>query len=185
MTNLQLFQILRQIVLSVTDVEECILADQNKPGPRKGSKYPKGEYAVIQPQQSISERGQANIIRTAKPGALMDNEVKAQIACTAWVNFYRGDTRTNATKLKQCNKRSDISTLLFKNNLGWSGTSAVQNLTALQSENYESRAQIAINLWYETSDIIEINSIERISGSTEYADGTTVLTWEIETPDAP
>lgn len=185
MTNLELFQILRQIVLSVTDVGECILANQNKPGPKKGVKYPKGEYAVIQPQQSISERGQANIIRTAKPGALMDTDVRAQITCTAWINFYRGDTRTQATKLKQCNKRPDISALLFKNNLGWSGTSAVQNLTALQSENYESRAQIAINLWYETSDPVEINTIERINGSVEYEDGTTVSTWGLETPDAP
>lgn len=185
MTNLQLFTILRQIVLTVTDVEECILADQNKPVPRKGTQYPKGEYAVIRPQQSISERGQADIVRTAKPGALMDIEVRAKIECTAWINFYRGDTQTQAGKLKQCNKRPDISALLLGDNLGWVGTEAVNNLTALQSENYESRSQIAIKLWYETSDPVEINTIERISGSVEYEDGTTVSTWELETPDAP
>lgn len=177
-TNLELFQILREIIITVTGVPECILVNQNKKGPR-------GEYATIQPQQSIAERGQANIVRVPKPGALMDTEVRAKIACTAWVNFYRGDTRTQATKLKQCNKRPDISALLFKNNLGWVGTSVVQNLTALQSENYESRSQIAINLWYETSDTVEINTIERINGSVEYEDGTTVSTWDLETPDAP
>jgi hypothetical protein len=178
MTNDQLFTILRPIILSVTGVPECILSNPNAPSPT-------GEYAAVQPQQTIAERGQATIVRTAKPGALMDVEVRAKIACTAWVNFYRGDARTRAARLKQCNKRPDISAALFAANLGWVGTSAVNNLTALQSERFESRAQIAINLWYETSDPVEINTIERISGSLEYEDGTVVSQWELATPDAP
>lgn len=184
MTNEELFNILRPIVLSVTGVPECILANQKRPD---GSQVPAptGEYAAIQPQQTVTQRGQADIKRVAKPGALMDVEVRAKIACTAWVQFYRGDTRSYAQRLHQCNKRPDISALLFKNNLGWSGTSAVNNLTALQSENFESRAQIAINLWYETSDPIEINTIERISGEVQYEDGTVVATWDLATPDAP
>lgn len=178
MTNEEIFDVLREIVLTVTGVPECILANPNAPGPA-------GEYAAIQPQQTISERGQATINRIVKPGALMDVEIRAKIACTAWVNFYRGDTRTTAAKLKQCNKRPDISALLFEKNLGWVGTGPVNNLTALQSENYESRAQISINLWYETSDITEINTIERINGTVEYEDGATVANWNLETPDAP
>lgn len=183
MTNDELFDILYPIVLA-TGVPVCIKANEKR---ADGSQVPApdGEYAAIQAQQTIAQRGQANIVRVGKPGALMDVEVRAKIACTAWVNFYRGDSRTRASRLHQINKRPDISALLFKNNLGWSGTSAINNLTALQSENFESRAQIAINLWYETSDPIEINTIERIAGSVEYEDGTTVATWEIETPDAP
>lgn len=178
MTNEELFDVLRPIILTVTGVPECILANPNAPAPT-------GDYAAVQPQQFISERGQAHIVRTAKPGALMDVEVRAKIACTAWVNFYRGDTRSYAQRLKQCNKRPDISAQLFKANVGWVGTSEVNNLTALQSENFESRAQIAINLWYETSDPIEINTIERMSGEVQYEDGTVVSTWDIESPDAP
>ena len=178
MTNEEIFDILRPIVLNVTGVPECILAEPNKPAPL-------GVYAAIEPQQTISERGQANISRNGKSGALMDVDVRAQIACTAWVNFYRGDTRTLASKLKQCNKRPDISALLFQNNLGWAGTGPINNLTALQSKNYESRAQIAINLWYETTDPVEINTIERLSGTVEYIYDTTVASWDLETPDAP
>ena len=178
MTNDELFDILRPIILSVTGVPEVILANPNAPSPD-------GEYAAVQPQQSLTERGQANIIRTAGTSTTQNVDVRAQIECTAWVNFYRGDTRSYAQKLKQCNKRPDVSATLFQSNLGWAGTSAINNLTALQSENYESRAQIALYLWYETSDQIEINSIERVSGEVQYEDGTVVATWDIETPDAP
>lgn len=59
MTNEELFAVLRPIVMLATGVPECILADQAGPGSMPA---PKGPYATITPRQSVSERGQANII---------------------------------------------------------------------------------------------------------------------------
>ena len=152
MTNDRLFDVLRQIIIAVTGVPECILADPNNPAPD-------GEYCSVQPQQSLKQRGQANINRTA--GVLQQSvEIKAQIECRASVNFYRGDSRTRAARLFQCNKRPDVSALLLSNKLGWAGTGAINNLTALQANNWESRSQIDLVLLYETNDVITINSIE-------------------------
>lgn len=179
MTEDQLFDILRPIILTVTGVPECILTDPNRPGPE-------GVYAAVKPQVSIVNRGQANVSRKAGTAqATQDVTVKAQLECRAWVNFYRGDARTNAQKLIDCNKRPDISADLFKAKLGWAGTSQVNDLTALQSDKWESRAQIELTLLYETSDPIVINSIERIDYGVQYEDGTTVISGEVVTPDAP
>lgn len=177
MTSEEIFDILRPIIISVTGVTECILEVTGIDSPAPS---PTSEYAVVRPQQSITERGQANINR--KAGALastQDIDVRAQIICTAWVNFYRGDATNRASKLKQCNKRSDISSALFRAGLGWLGTSPVNNLTGLQFETVESRAQIAITLAYETSDPIVINSIDNVPITVEYENGDIITTVNI------
>ena len=72
MTNEELFKKLRPIVMLATGVPECILADQAGPGSMPA---PKGAYATITPRQSVSERGQANIVSRDVPGealALID-----------------------------------------------------------------------------------------------------------------
>lgn len=152
MTNKEIFQVMRKIVVDVTDIKECILADQNK-------QAPKGAYATIKPRQSVSERGQANIIQTNVTGDKVRGDVRSQIMCTCSINFYRGDAPELAERLKQCNKRYDVSIALYKAKLGWNGTSNVNNLTALQANNQEQRAQIDVRLMYETSNISEINNI--------------------------
>lgn len=178
MTDEEIFDILRPIILDVTGVPECILADPNAPSPS-------GSYAAVRPLQTVGERGQANVIRIGNNDATQTVQVKAQIAATCWVNFYRDGAMNFAGKLKQANKRPDVSMTLLRNSLGWVGTENVNNLTALQSANFEERAQIAIKLWYETTDEATINSIERVSIGVEYEDGTLVDTVEVETPDAP
>jgi hypothetical protein len=152
MTNEQLFTILEPIIRVVTGVPVVILADQNHPAP-------KGVYATVRPRQSIVERGQANITVKDIPDDKVSTDVRAQIIATCSVNFYRGDAVGSAEKLKQCNKRPDVSMNLFKNKLGWLSTDAVNNLTALQSNNWEQRAQVNIKLMYEVSNYVEINDI--------------------------
>lgn len=178
MNNIQLFDIIRPIILSVTGVPECILADPNAPAPT-------GEYAAVRPKQSITERGQANIIRTNGTGNELDVDVRAQIIAECSVNFYRGNAVDYAERLKQCNKRPDISEALFRAKLGWNRTSAVNNLTTLQSNNQEQRAQISIFLMYETTDEVTINSIERASFDVQYETGVIVASGSVETIDAP
>jgi hypothetical protein len=152
MTNEQLFAILRPIIISVTGVPECILADQN-------AKSPIGEYASIRPRQTISERGQAHIVPTNRPGNFVEVDVRAQVIATATVNFYRGDAMARVERLKECNKRPDVSIALFKAGVRWMGTDAANNLTALQSVNWEQRAQISVRLGYEVSSLADVNNI--------------------------
>lgn len=156
MTNEELFKKLRPIVMLATGVPECILADQIGPGTMGA---PQGAYATITPRQSVSERGQANIIARDVPGDQVEVDVRAQIMCSASVNFYRGEALMYAERLKQANKRPDISIMLFKAKIGWNSTDAVNNLTSLQSANFEQRAQITIRLMYETSSLPVINNI--------------------------
>ena len=178
MTNDEIFDILRPIVMDVTKVPECILADETAPSPS-------GPYATIRPKQAITEHGQAIIKRIAKPGALQEVQVRAQIVATCSINFFRGEAQSHAEKLKQANKRPNVSMELMRKKLGWRGTDAVNNLTALQSNNYEQRAQINIYLYYESFDVDEINTIENVPIAVQYEDGTTITTIDVVTPDTP
>lgn len=156
MTNEELFKKLRPIVVLATGVPECLLADQAGPGSMSA---PKGAYATFTPRQSVSERGQANIVSRNVPGELVEVDVRAQIMCSASVNFYRGEALMYAERLKQANKRPDVSMMLFKAKIGWNSTDAINNLTSLQSANFEQRAQITIRLMYETSSLPVVNNI--------------------------
>lgn len=177
MTSEEIFDILRPIIMTVTGVPECILEYTGTTSPAPS---PEGIYAAVRPQQSITQRGQANINRSAGTVAQTQQvEVKAQILCKAWINFYRGDAVSLALRLHQCNKRPDVSSILYKAGLGWMGTDAVNNLTELQSENMESRAMIAINLSYETSDPVVINSIEFVPIEVQYEDATVITTTDV------
>lgn len=156
MTNAELFAKIRPIILLATGVPECILADQPGPGSMPA---PHGPYATITPRQSVSERGQANIEMRNLPGDLVEYDVRAQIMCSCSVNFYRGEALMFAEMLKQANKRPDISALLYKAKIGWNMADAVNNLTSLQSGNFEQRAQITLRLMYESTSIVEVNNI--------------------------
>lgn len=156
MTNEELFKKLRPVVMLATGVPECLLADQVGPGSMPA---PKGAYATITPRQSVGERGQANVKTRDIPGNLVETEVRAQIMCSASVNFYRGEALMYAEMLKQANKRPDVSMMLLKSKIGWNGADSVNNLTSLQSANFEQRAQITIRLMYEAISLSEINNI--------------------------
>jgi hypothetical protein len=165
MTNEQLFQLIRQIILSVTNVPEVILANQNKPAPS-------GVYCTVEPKKSIRERGQANIYRNDVVGDKINVDVRAQVIVEADIQFYRGDPFTETEKLNQCNKRPDISALLFQNGVGWLSASTTLDLTALQSNNFERRASKTITLSYETNNAVEINNILKVPYEFEnYQDG--------------
>ena len=147
MTNEELFAKLRPIVMLATGVPECILADQAGPGSMPA---PKGAYATITPRQSVSERGQANIIARNIPGEQVEVDVRAQIMCSCSVNFYRGQALMYAERLKQANKRPDISMMLFKSGIGWNSTDAINNLTGLYQAAMEERAQLTLYLYGES-----------------------------------
>lgn len=166
MTRQELFAKIRPIIVLATGVPECILADQRSlPGGPATS--PKGPYATVEPRQTVSERGQANIYTRDIPGDLIEYDVRAQIMCSVSVNFFRGEALMYAERLKQANKRPDVSMLLYKARLGWNGTDPVNNLSGLQSANIEQRAQITLRLMYEAQSLAEVNNILSVTVTTE------------------
>lgn len=177
MTNEELFAKIRPIVLLATGVPECILADQAGPGSMPA---PKGPYATITPRQSVSERGQANIIARDVPGDQVEVDVRAQIMCACSINFYRGQALMYAELLKQANKRPDVSMMLFKSKIGWNSADGVNNLTSLQSANFEQRAQITIRLMYETSSKPVINNILSVEVALENEKARVLETFTVE-----
>lgn len=173
MTNSEIFAILRPIVMTVTGVPECILADPN-------AQAPVGPYASIRVRQAIRERGQANIRITDLPVTReVRYDIRAQIICDVNIEFWRGDAMEYAEKLKECHKRPDVPWQLYRNKLGWGGTDAVNNLTALQSANFEQRAQITVRLYYEALDIVDVNRIEQVSASVENEKGVTLQSVDV------
>lgn len=177
MTNQELFAKLRPIVMLATGVPECLLADQIGPGSMPA---PQGAYATITPRHSVSERGQANIVSRNRPGELVEVDVRAQIMCSASVNFYRGEALMYAERLKQANKRPDVSMMLFRAKIGWNSTDAVNNLTSLQSANFEQRAQITIRLMYETSSLPVINNILSATVALQNEKAQVIQTFTVE-----
>lgn len=153
MTNDQLFQILRPIIVQLTGVN-TILADQNE-------KAPTGPYATIRPRQSVRQRGQANITAVASGvgGEDVTTTVKRQIIATCSIQFYRGEARMNAELVKEMNKLPSVQVALYTSGLGWGGSGPVNDLTGLQSANWEQRAAIDVNLMYETTSVDTVNSI--------------------------
>lgn len=164
MTNEEIFTILRPIILRVTGVPECILADPN-------GKSPLGAYCSIRPRQSVSERGQANIYTSNQPDDKIRTEVRSQIICRCDINFYRGAAMQYAELLKECHKRPDVTWELFKHKIGWGGTEPVNNLTALQASKFEQRSQITVKLLYETTQHADMNNIKSVGIVTENEKG--------------
>lgn len=177
MNRLEIFNILRPIVASVTGVSNVIMTDQVA---INGSSLPSpsGEYITIEPKQSINQRGQANIYRSnSATSQSVDVEVRAQIIVEASINVFRGvDAISRIERLLQADKRPDVLNALRVNKIGWQRTSAPNNLTRLQSGNPEQRSQLYIYLYYETRDPVTINNIESTSYSIEYdVSGDTVI----------
>ena len=173
MTGLDIFSTMRYVIMTVTGIGECILADQNDIAPTI-------PYATVRPIQSLRERGQANIYTSAAANDQIQYDVRAQIICDVNVNFFRGDAMQYAQALKQCNKRPDISMYLAKHGIGWLGSDAPNNLTALQAGNWEQRAQITCRLLYETSDISLINMIKSVEVITQNEKGNTLSDVDIQ-----
>lgn len=181
MTDAELFAIIRPIIIKATGVPECILANPNAPSPN-------GAYATVQIRQSVSQRGQANIHRKniVQDGGWIGVEttVKAQIIAAMSINFWRGEATMYAELLRECNKLPTVSAMLRAGKIGWGGADAVNNLNALQANNWEQRAQVTVRLWYETTNSDVINAIYSASVAVEKEDGTLIETIDISV-DSP
>jgi hypothetical protein len=184
MLNLDIYKVLREIILTVTGCPVVIRSNPNAPSPD-------GEYCAVSVSQPVTQRGQA-IVRTKNTapvtspiGDVVDVEfdVRSQLIMSASCNFYRGEAHQYARQLFQANKRPDIQALLFTNKIGWNGCEPVNNLNALQSEDWENRAQVTVRLMFEDSSVIDNNAIYSASATVENEDGDILEEFDIESPN--
>ncbi|MNP68568.1 hypothetical protein D3C76_1645440 [compost metagenome] len=70
--------------------------------------------------------------------------------------------------------------MLFKSKIGWNSTDGVNNLTSLQSANFEQRAQITVRLMYEAISLSEINNILSASVALENEKAEVIQTFTVE-----
>lgn len=168
MTDTELYLVLRQIALKATGVSMVILADTNQDAPTT-------DYCAIRPRAAVSERGQANITTFYDEAAqTITTSVRQQLIVSADFDFYRGDAPAAAAKMKQANKLPSVSSILMVNNIGWGDTSSVMNLTAIQSNNMEQRAQITVRLFLEETLTDTVNTIEKVTVTTQNDKGVTL-----------
>lgn len=169
MTRTELYKIIAPIVRRVTGVPKVILADQNRPAPTDVA------YASIEPMQSLTQRGQAVIRKTGGIRRTVDNDLYTVIMAQCSINFYRDDARSYAVKLMECHKLPSVSATLFKAGVAWNRCDAVNNLTSLQSNNWEQRTQINVYLAYEERVEENINNIEIVEYEIEDEKGDTIM----------
>ena len=179
MTNLEIYKVIRSVVIAVTGVPTVIRSNPNAPSPS-------GDYCAISVSQPVRQRGQANITKSNvnQTGGWVGvtHDVKPQLIVDASLNFYRGSAHEYARKVFQANKRPDIQELLFKNKIGWNGSQPVNNLNAIQSENWENRAQVTVRLMFEDTTTIDTNAIYKVGVIVEDESGNELENIEIDTP---
>lgn len=137
---IEIFRSLSSIIQTVTGVKDVILANPNNPSPS-------GAYASILIAQSASPTSSGTL-----KSKVSDDQMNVEITnrypvvweCT--INFWRGDAIANASKLVRAQYLPIVSDTLLSKNMGWVNCSDVINLTALQSSNFEQRAQVTIKI---------------------------------------
>ena len=186
MTDNEIYNVVHAIIIRMTGLagDHVIPGDDNKDSPS-------GSYASIKVGTSRGQRGQANTVQTntalvSSPiGQVRDveHEIKAQLTISVGINFYRAGALENASKLFQANKLPSVAAELFAAGLGWNSTSAINNLSSLQSRDVEERAQITLILLYEQSVTETVNAIYSVPVGFEDENGDTLesITIDAET----
>lgn len=162
MTNLEIYKVVREIVLQVTGVPTVIRSNPNAPSPD-------GEYCAVSVTQTTRQRSEPAVRMTNVPqteGSIewigVRHELIANCETDVSINFYRGAAHEYARKLFGANKLPSISELLYRKEIRWLKSSPVNNLNALQSENWESRAQLSITMMYKEISYEDTNAIYKV-----------------------
>ena len=186
MTNEELYKVMRQVTSLATGLPLSSIFQENP-----NAKTKKGEYCSISCTQAKTQRGQANIKHSdtapvdSPIGQLVNvkHDVYTQLVAEVSVNFYRGVANDHAFALFQANKQPDVSALLFSNKVGWRNAGPVNNLTALQSESFESRAQVTIFVMYEVNRSVDTNAIYSVGLIAEDEDTNVLESITITSPN--
>lgn len=166
-----IFSAIREVILTVSGVDEVIEANPN-------AHSPKGTYATVMIAQSARPTSMGTVSqKIINDGRDMTVTNKYPVVWECTVNFYRGDAFGNASKLLRMQYLPVIADYFLERGIGLVDCSNLNNLTALQSSNFEQRAVITISLvtWEEISQ--DVGVILSCSGSVQYENGKTLQTF--------
>ena len=110
--ELIIYKTLRTIILNVTGVSECILAEQNAPAPQS-------DYASIFINKSVENHNRPYLDYTFNNQDLtLSNAVIKDLVMTVQVDFYREHANQKARLLKDCQYMPSVSNLLNSSKIG-------------------------------------------------------------------
>ena len=186
MTNSDIYELVFDIVNTVTGLTEIYPANDN-------TKKPDVTYAAINVNTAKRQKGQANVntSNTAPVSSPIGNvndvnyDIRPQVIHDVIINFYRTGANELAASLFQANKRPDIQVMLWDKSVGWQGCGPVNDLTGLQSEKYEERAQVTIRLMYELTPNLDWNAIYQVPIEVQESDGGVIFSGTIQAPTEP
>ena len=139
--------IMRQLVSQAVGlpIEQCINAFDG----RKPEDMPSGEYCAIGMSQTYAY-GKAGVSKIMRDETMI-RIVKQTKYFTTTFSFYRGDARKRASFLMGLHEDPDLHWLLFNNNMSIRryGDIRNENPAELQNADYESRASMEVDFWYE------------------------------------
>lgn len=178
MTNEELFLAMRPIIMEACGVPALIYSNDSG-----GGKAPSGEYGTLYPRVDERSRGQAVVIQRDAPDNKVETILRRPVIVNLSVNFYRGNAHQYAAMLIECNKHPTISMMLQRVKLGWVEAGPVNDLTSLQSANWEQRAQINIRIMYTSESRSLVNNILTVDYTLEDEKGRELSKFEIPKQD--
>ena len=158
--QVDLFSVLREIVLKVTNVDHCIKADQNTPAPV-------GTYATIRVFNDSSKTVMPYLSyrKTLEENGdeVFNSDLNVSLMSKVDINFYRESALQKASMLIGCNHIPSINNIIAKNKIAILEYSNVINTSVLQSSKTEERATMTIHVAFERTYTEKIESIESTS----------------------
>lgn len=149
-----LFDLVRDIVLTVTKIESCVMADANVIAP-------KGEYATIRVQDNLVHVGTSSSRYENYNDDLM-HVIVVPYYFDVIVNFYRGNAINYARLFSASDRYDKVKSKLRKAQVGWIRCSSIQDLTALQSNTREPRCEVKLRLVVADIRQEEVNAIHSV-----------------------
>lgn len=151
---------------------------------------PAGEYCAVSINGGARRYAKGgskftNIGPVASPiGNVYDvgQQVRQSVLRDVSLNFYRGNANDYAVIMLGAKQRGDVHYLLLTNGIGWISAGPVNDLTALQSNRYEPRAEVSATFaTTETQDVVS-NAIYNVPTTVENESGVQIAAETIESP---
>jgi len=155
MEKMAVFKALREIVMFVTRVPQCVIADTP-------IEAPKGAYATIRVMDGVRPTAKGGTLNVANPDGTMTVYQVIPTIFECSVNFYRGEALSYAAALANCSRLPTVHGILYRSELGWVESDPVQNLTAIQMNRSEQRAQVTVRLVGEIILDDSVGTIEHV-----------------------
>ena len=155
MNKIDLFRVLRPIVMRVTGVPECIMADPN-------AQAPTGSYCAIRTHSHVRKWSEGVQVHKVTDRRTIETTIRQQLVDEATIEFYRDGAIDYAQKLFDARSLPSVTDDLMRHKVGVSEVQPVQNLTTLFNGKQEERASIAFTLFYEHLIHDEVNTIEQV-----------------------